>query len=81
MEPTLNDGDYILARPAHRAQPHDIVICRHPYVKNKIIIKRAIKIEAEGLQVAGDNPGASTDSESFGLIPWVHLMSTVTSTM
>ena len=79
MAPTLDDGDHILARPSHRAEPNDIVICRHPYVTGTIIIKRAIRVETDGMVVAGDNPSASTDSESFGLIPWTHLMATVTS--
>ena len=81
MTPTLNDGQHVLARPVTRAEPMDIVICRHPFMKDHVLIKRVTEVSEDGMVLAGDNPQASTDSQSFGRVPWVHLRATVTSKM
>ena len=61
--------------------PLDIVVCRHPFKTDTVIIKRVVKVDGDGMFLAGDNPEASTDSESFGRVPWVHLKAKVTSKM
>ena len=71
MQPTLPDGAIVLVDPrAYRAGPPqvgDIVVAWHPYRTDLRIVKRVTAVTADGrLHLRGDNPGASTDSDSFG---------------
>ncbi|MGB0638626.1 MAG: nickel-type superoxide dismutase maturation protease [Myxococcota bacterium] len=79
MEPTLNHGDQIFVRPSKVAAVGDVVLCRHPYKTETHIVKRVQSIDKTGLMLTGDNPSDSTDSSSFGRVPWVHLIGVVTS--
>ena len=81
MEPGLPHGTIVLVRPTHSIKPDDIVLCRHPFKMDTRIVKRAVKSDKNGLFVAGDNPPQSTDSRSFGVVPWVHVIGVVTSQM
>ena len=79
MEPTLGDGDQVFVRTCTTASVGDIVLCRHPYRADIELIKRVRSISDVGLMLFGDNPAFSTDSSSFGEVPWVHLIGTVTA--
>ena len=79
MEPTLDDGDQVFVRTCQTASVGDIVLCRHPYRTDTELIKRVRSIGDEGLVLVGDNPVNSTDSSSFGDVPWVHLIGIVTA--
>ena len=81
MTPTLTDGQHVLVRPATRAEPMDVVICRHPFKTDHVLIKRVTEVSDDGMILAGDNPQSSTDSQGFGRVPWKHLRGTVTSKM
>ena len=60
---------------------NDIVLSRHPYNPGIQLLKRVVEIHDEGVFLLGDNPAESTDSRSFGVIPWEHVIGPVTSQM
>ncbi|MGB0590223.1 MAG: nickel-type superoxide dismutase maturation protease [Myxococcota bacterium] len=73
MRPTLMPGDHILVNPAaySRAQPSvgDVVVARHPFERDRLIVKRISDVGPEGrCFLSGDNPDESTDSHSFAAI-------------
>lgn len=78
MEPTLHDGDQVFIRPSKTASVGDVVLCRHPYNTGIHILKRVQSVNETGLMLVGDNPTDSTDSSSFGQVPWVHMVGVVT---
>ena len=66
MHPTLHAGDHVIA-VRRRVRTGDIVAIRDPRRPSRILVKRVEQVEANGaVTVAGDNPGASTDSRHFG---------------
>lgn len=71
MEPTLNDGQYVLASsiPFLWSPPKigDVVVARHNGV-SKDLIKRIGRIKDKRYYLLGDNRKMSTDSRRFG---WV----------
>lgn len=77
MAPTLADGDEVLVLRGP-ARPGDIVYVRHPFRSDIKLIKRLTSIDG-GLTVAGDNPDASSDSRTLGVLPAGHLIGRVTS--
>ncbi len=81
MEPALFEGDHVLIEPRSRATEGEIVLCRHPYVRTTQIIKRVTETTPEGMFLEGDNPDQSTDSASFGVVPWALLIGRVSSKM
>ena len=83
MAPVLREGDWVFGIPAgsgHEPVPAgDIVVARHPFILDKLLIKRVQSITENGLFLVGDNPGSSTDSRTLGPIPWSHLVAKVTT--
>ncbi len=84
MTPALHHGDTILVdRSAYRKDqpiPGDVVVTRHPFRTDVVIVKRVTAVNEDGaLVVRGDNPKHSSDSESLGPIPALHLIGQVTS--
>ena len=71
MEPTLHDGDWIIARRDGLAGAGDVVVLEHPERLGMLIVKRVQSVDAEGYWVVGDAPDASTDSRHFGAVPTV----------
>jgi nickel-type superoxide dismutase maturation protease len=69
MVPTLVPGDRLLvvppARPLRRG---DLVAFRDPQRPERLLVKRVESVTAEGVQVIGDNQGASRDSRDFGQV-------------
>ena len=69
MHPTLAAGEYVLAArrgPGFRVQPGDVVLALDPREPGRVIVKRIGAVDAAGVWLVGDNPGASTDSREFG---------------
>ncbi|GAB4335802.1 MAG: hypothetical protein Kow0010_23390 [Dehalococcoidia bacterium] len=69
MHPTLAAGEFVIAtRHAHssRVRPGDVVLAVDPREPARVIVKRVGAVDAAGVWLAGDNPGASTDSRTFG---------------
>lgn len=82
MLPLLKPGDEVLIDPnAYRwavPQPGDVVVARHPYQRDVRLIKRVTTVQADGsCQLEGDNPAASTDSRTFGQVPYQHILGRV----
>jgi nickel-type superoxide dismutase maturation protease len=71
MEPTLHDGDWIIARRDGRAGVGDVVVVEHPGRPGMLIVKRVQRAGPEGYWVVGDAPEWSTDSRQFGPVPAV----------
>jgi nickel-type superoxide dismutase maturation protease len=69
MLPTLHDGDRCAVRRTRRVGPGDLVVLVDPEESSRLIVKRVVAVSSEGIVVAGDNPGASRDSRSFGAVP------------
>jgi nickel-type superoxide dismutase maturation protease len=66
MLPTLRDGDRCLVRRTRRVGPGDLVVMFDPERASRLIVKRVVAADPEGIVVAGDNPDASRDSRDFG---------------
>jgi len=70
MLPTIEDGESVRvnlqAYTTRQPQVGEIVLLRHPFVKDMRMVKRIAAIESGRYVVRGDNPRASTDSRSFG---------------
>jgi nickel-type superoxide dismutase maturation protease len=69
MVPTLRPGDRVLVWYGARVRPGHLVIARRPDRPNLFIVKRAVRREAGGWWLLGDNPYGSDDSRLFGTVP------------
>jgi nickel-type superoxide dismutase maturation protease len=69
MEPTLAPGDRLLVVRLRRPRPEDVVAVRDPRDPGRVLVKRISAVLEGEVVVRGDNPGASTDSASFGPVP------------
>jgi len=69
MEPTLAPGDRLLVVRARAVHPGDVVAVRDPSHPRRVLVKRVGAVLDVGIVLRGDNPGASTDSRSFGPVP------------
>jgi nickel-type superoxide dismutase maturation protease len=74
MLPLLRPGDWLLLDPdAYRRRPPrpgELVVVRDPREPARLLAKRVVAEEPDGrLDLAGDNPGQSTDSRTFGPVP------------
>ncbi|NIT32419.1 MAG: S26 family signal peptidase, partial [Armatimonadetes bacterium] len=61
MSPLLNPGDLVWADPHSykhdRPKEGQIVVARHPYRRDILLIKRVVRVlEGESLILGGDNP-------------------------
>ena len=83
LAPTLVPGDLVLITPRQAGATlpalGSIVVARHPDRPKTRIIKRMADVQDGGLVLLGDNPGASTDSRQFGVVPSRLLIGEVTS--
>ena len=84
MAPLLEPGDEVLVDPrAYRQTPPcsgDLVVARHPYRSDLLLIKRVARVLENGyFALEGDNPAESTDSRDFGSLPPERILGRVTS--
>ncbi len=71
MNPTFKNGDKIIFEELNnqKISPDDLILCYHPYISNKKIVKRVKNITVDGnIFIEGDNKKSSSDSRSFGTI-------------
>ncbi len=73
MAPTLVKGQGVLVDPrAFRMRAPEVgelVQLRDPREPGRLLVKRVASVEEGAVFVLGDNPGKSTDSREFGLVP------------
>ncbi|MBA0051531.1 nickel-type superoxide dismutase maturation protease [Streptomyces sp. AJS327] len=69
MVPVLRPGDQLVVRYGSAVRPGDIVVLRHPFQHDLLIVKRAVERRAGGWWVRGDNPRVRNDSREFGVVP------------
>ena len=74
MIPTLAPGERLLIRNDGPIVLGDIVVFRHD---SQFDVKRVLRIETQGIFVQGDNDQVSTDSRTYGLIPFADVVGTV----
>ncbi|MGW1374345.1 nickel-type superoxide dismutase maturation protease [Streptomyces sp. NPDC002446] len=83
MVPTLRPGDQLVVQYGAAVRPGDVVVLRHPFRQDLLIVKRAVRHCDSGWWVQGDNPFVENDSREFGVVPdelviaraWVRLRS------
>lgn len=69
MVPTLRPGDQLVVRYGAVVRPGDVVVLRHPFRQDLLIVKRAVERRDGGWWVRGDNPYVENDSREFGVVP------------
>ncbi|MFD3547854.1 nickel-type superoxide dismutase maturation protease [Streptomyces sp. NPDC058655] len=71
MSPTLSDGDGIVVRYGAPVRPGHVVVLRHPFQQDLLVVKRAVERRPGGAWwVLGDNPYNETgDSTDYGPVP------------
>ncbi|SCD94725.1 nickel-type superoxide dismutase maturation protease [Streptomyces sp. SolWspMP-5a-2] len=69
MTPTLRHGDLLVVRYGARVRAGDVVVLRHPFQQDLLVVKRAAERRAGGWWVLGDNPYAGGDSTDYGTVP------------
>jgi nickel-type superoxide dismutase maturation protease len=70
MNPALQAGDRLLVWRTRSLGPGDIVAASDPREPCRTIVKRARWVGDDGVFLVGDNAAASTDSRTFGPVPW-----------
>lgn len=76
MEPTLRDGDVLLARRAETAGSGALVVVRWPGDR-PVSVKRLVARDAAGWWVERDSAYEGTDSWSVGAVPLDGLLAVV----
>jgi nickel-type superoxide dismutase maturation protease len=70
MRPTLHPGDQLVVHYGGRVRTGDVVVLRHPFQHDLLIVKRLVRRHgAAGWWVQGDNPAVRNDSREFGAVP------------
>ncbi|MFF3344079.1 nickel-type superoxide dismutase maturation protease [Streptomyces sp. NPDC002779] len=69
MVPTLHHGDRLLVQYGARIRPGDVVVLRHPFQQDLLVVKRAAERREGGWWVLGDNAYAGGDSTDYGTVP------------
>ncbi|WP_370328442.1 nickel-type superoxide dismutase maturation protease [Euzebya sp.] len=68
MLPTLRPHDRLAVLPLPPVEGR-LVVLRDPREPSRTIVKRVVAVAGGAVEVAGDNPDASTDSRHFGPVP------------
>jgi len=76
MEPTLRDGDLLIARVGAPIVPADLVVVRLPE-REGLAVKRAVRLDTDGWWVERDNSRAGVDSWVVGAIPATDVLAKV----
>ncbi|MFF8714107.1 nickel-type superoxide dismutase maturation protease [Streptomyces sp. NPDC015184] len=69
MVPTLHHGDWLLVQYGARVRPGAVVILRHPFQQDLLVVKRAAERRRGGWWVLADNTFAGGDSTDYGTVP------------
>lgn len=74
MVPTLVPGEWWVTLRTTSLRPGDLAVVRDPQAASRILVKRAVRVTADGWWVEGDNADASRDSRVFGPVPVTHVL-------
>lgn len=69
MVPTLRHGDRLLVHYGARVRAGDVIVLRHPFQQDLLVVKRAAQRREGGWWVLGDNAYAGGDSTDYGTVP------------
>ncbi|WP_037764812.1 nickel-type superoxide dismutase maturation protease [Streptomyces sp. 142MFCol3.1] len=69
MVPTLQHGDRLVVQWGARVRVGDVVVLRHPFQQDLLVVKRAAERRDGGWWVLGDNAFAGGDSTDYGTVP------------
>ncbi len=69
MVPTLREGDQLLVRYGAPIRPGAVVLFRHPFQQDLLVVKRAVERRAGGWWLLSDNRPVDSDSRSYGAVP------------
>ncbi|MEU9352732.1 nickel-type superoxide dismutase maturation protease [Streptomyces griseoloalbus] len=69
MVPTLHHGDRLLVHYGARIKRGDVIVLRHPFQQDLLVVKRAAERREGGWWVLGDNAYAGGDSTDYGVVP------------
>ncbi|MGW7659872.1 nickel-type superoxide dismutase maturation protease [Streptomyces sp. NPDC054756] len=69
MVPTLYHGDLLVVSHRGRTRPGDVVVLRHPFQQDLLVVKRAAERREGGWWVLADNAFAGGDSTDYGVVP------------
>ncbi|OKI10615.1 hypothetical protein AMK13_05955 [Streptomyces sp. CB02056] len=69
MVPTLREGDRLLVRYGAPIRPGAVVVFRHPFQQDLLVVKRAAERRATGWWLLSDNRPVDSDSRSYGAVP------------
>ena len=67
MVPTLRDGDRVIVRHGARIRPGDVVLATYRSLPDRLVLKRAVRVEDAGWIVASDNAAAGGGSDVHGV--------------
>ena len=67
MSPTLRSGDVLIVRHGARVRAGDVVLARFRTLPDRLVLKRAVRVEGDGWWLASDNPFAGGDSDTHGV--------------
>jgi hypothetical protein len=68
MEPTLVEGQGLLATPYGPTKPGQLRCFEHPGRPGFWLVKRVARVDASSMFVSSDNP-AGVDSRTLGAVP------------
>ena len=77
MVPTLQHGDRLVVHWGARVGPGDVVVLRHPFQQDLLVVKRIAERRRGGWWVLGDNAYAGGDSTDYGTVPDDLILGTV----
>jgi len=77
MEPTLANGDRLLVRWGAAPRPGSVVVVEWLGRPGVLMVKRAVRREANGWWIEGDGESLGNDSRSFGAISAEEILATV----
>ncbi|MDW8806246.1 nickel-type superoxide dismutase maturation protease [Streptomyces scabiei] len=69
MVPTLRHGDRLLVHYGARLRVGDVLVLRHPFQQDLLVVKRGAERRDGGWWVLGDNAYAGGDSTDYGVVP------------
>ena len=64
---SVRSGDVVIVRHTAAVQVGDVVLARFRALPDRLVVKRAVRREADGWWLASDNSFAGGDSETHGV--------------